>query len=97
MEMFGDQKWRSTQVKQGGNDTVATELYPEHLKDNATFAKPRKEVTWKESTSQRFIFVERFNFVEDVTLLERKTRSAQLSFYKLEAKLLAGTRLARQT
>ena len=52
-EMYGDQKWRLTQLKQGGNDTVATALYPEHLVDNATIAKPRKEVTWKEPTSQR--------------------------------------------
>ena len=51
--MYGDQKWRLTQVQQGGNDTVATNLYPEHFKDNATVAKPRKEVTWKESTSQK--------------------------------------------
>ena len=46
--------------------------------------------------TKRFISVERFNFVENITLLEGKTRNAQLFFYKLEAKLLAGTRLGRQ-
>ena len=44
--------------------------------------------------TKRFIFVEGFNFVEDLILLEgttRNKRNAQLVFYELESKLLAGT------
>ena len=48
---YGDQKWRLTQVQQGGHDTIATSLYPRYHKENAIVAKARKGVTLTESTS----------------------------------------------
>ena len=57
-EMYGDQKWRLTQLKKGGNDTVATALYPEHMKDNAAVTQPHKEVTCKEVTCKQVTWKE---------------------------------------
>ena len=54
LEKFGNQKWRLTQTRPGGQDTIPTVLYPKYRKEGAIVAKARATLTestsWKEST-----------------------------------------------
>ena len=57
-ELYGDQKWKLAQKQDGGNDTVATALYPQYMKDNAAVSRPHKEVTCKEVTCKEVTWKE---------------------------------------
>ena len=73
-----------------------TLLSPSLAKKSPAKKSPARHHLEGTDFTERFIFVERVNFVEGILILERKTRNALLFFNKLEAKLLAGTRLGRQ-
>ena len=50
-ERFGDYKWYSAQVQEGGQDTVPTEQYPKYLKEEAIVAQSREKTKLTESST----------------------------------------------
>ena len=52
-EKFKEYKWKLAQKQDGGSDTVPTNLYPQHCRQNAPVEKARRGITLKESSHWR--------------------------------------------